>query len=60
MRHTLILNLDDRHAKQLEELSQHFRLAAEDTVRFAIRMAHASYKQKADVLVPEFKLISRR
>lgn len=55
MRHTLMLNLDEKHAKQLEELSQHFRLAAEDTVRFAIRMAHARYKQKADVLVPEFK-----
>ncbi|MAY33581.1 MAG: hypothetical protein CMM86_13350 [Rhodovulum sp.] len=55
MRHTLMLNLDERHARLLEELRQHFRLAADDTVRFAIRMAHARYKQKADVLVPEFK-----
>jgi len=55
MRHTLMLNLDERHATQLDELGQHFRLAAEDTVRFAIRLAHARYKQKADVLVPEFK-----
>ena len=55
MRHTLMLNLDARHAAQLDELSRHFRLAADDTVRFAIRLAHARYKQKADVLVPEFK-----
>ena len=55
MRHTLMLNLDDRHAQQLDDLSRHFRLAADDTVRFAIRLAHARYKQKADVLVPEFK-----
>ncbi|TCS60270.1 hypothetical protein EDD52_11590 [Primorskyibacter sedentarius] len=55
MRHTLMLNLDDRHAKQLDDLSRHFRLAAEDTVRFAIRLAHARYKQKADVLIPELK-----
>ena len=55
MRHTLMLNLDDRHARQLDDLSRHFRLAADDTVRFAIRLAHARYKQKADVLVPEFK-----
>lgn len=55
MRHTLMLNLDERHAQQLDDLSRHFRLAADDTVRFAIRLAHAHYKQKADVLVPEFK-----
>ncbi len=55
MRHTLMLNLDDRHAQQLDDLRRHFRLAADDTVRFAIRLAHARYKQKADVLVPEFK-----
>jgi hypothetical protein len=50
-----MLNLDDRHATQLDDLSRHFHLAAEDTVRFAIRLAHARYKQKADVLIPEFK-----
>lgn len=55
MRHTLMLNLDERHAKQLDDLSRHFRLAADDTVRFAIRLAHARYKQKPDVLVPELK-----
>ena len=55
MRHTLMLNLDDRHAQQLDDLSRHFRLAADDTVRFAIRLAHARYKQNPDVLVPEFK-----
>lgn len=55
MRHTLMLNLDERHAQQLDELGRHFRLAADDTVRFAIRLAHARYKQKPDVLVPEFK-----
>lgn len=33
MRHTLMLNLDEAHARQLDELRQHFHLAAEDTVR---------------------------
>ncbi len=55
MRHTLMLNLDEAHAIQLEELRQHFHLAADDTVRLAIRLTHARHKQKPDVLVPEFK-----
>lgn len=55
MRHTLMLNLDEAHALQLDELRQHFRLAAEDTVRLAIRLTHARHKQRPDVLVPEFK-----
>lgn len=42
MRHTLMLNLDDQHARQLDELSRHFKLAAEDTVRLAIRLAYAN------------------
>lgn len=54
MRHTLMLNLDDKHAKQLHELCQHFKLAAEDTVRLAIRLTHANRK-KPDVMVPECK-----
>jgi hypothetical protein len=54
-----MLNLDEKHARQLDDLGRHFRLAAEDTVRFAIRLAHARYKQKPDVLVPEFKPHSR-
>jgi hypothetical protein len=54
MRHTLILNLDEAHARQLDELRQHFHLAAEDTVRLAIRLTHARMN-KPDVLVPEFK-----
>ena len=55
MRHTIMLNLDEAHARQLDELRQHFHLAAEDTVRLAIRLTHARHKQKPDVLVPEFK-----
>lgn len=55
MRYTLMLNLDERHAVQLDDLRRHFRLSAEDTMRFTLRLAHARYKQKADVLVPEFK-----
>ena len=54
MRHTLMINLDEAHARQLHELQQHFHLAAEDTVRLAIRLTHAR-KEKPDVLVPEFK-----
>ena len=54
MRHTLMLNLDEKHATQLDELSKHFRLAAEDTVRLAIRLTHANRK-KPDVMVPEYK-----
>ena len=55
MRHTLMLNLDEANAKQLEELRHHFHLAADDTVRLAIRLTHARHKQTPDVLVPEFK-----
>ncbi len=55
MRRTLMLNLDERHATQLDELSRHFRLSADDTVRLAVRLAHAEYKQKADVMLPECK-----
>lgn len=55
MRHTLMLNLDDDHARQLDDLREHFHLAAEDTVRLAIRLTHARFRQKPDVLVPEFK-----
>lgn len=55
MRHTLMLNLDDAHARQLDDLRKHFHLAAEDTVRLAIRLTHARFRQKPDVLVPEFK-----
>ena len=54
-RQTFMLNLDQRHAQLLDELRQHFKLAAEDTLRLAIRLTHARHKQKADVLVPEFK-----
>lgn len=54
MRHTLMLNLDEANARQLDELRQHFHLAAEDTVRLAIRLTHARMN-KPDVLVPEFK-----
>ncbi|MCB1468131.1 MAG: hypothetical protein KDK08_13535 [Rhizobiaceae bacterium] len=60
MRHTLMINLDDNHARLLDELRQHFRLAAEDTVRLAIRLTHARHKQKPDVLVPEFKPRAKR
>lgn len=59
MRHILMLNLDDAHAKQLDELSQHFHLAADDTVRLAIRLTHAR-REKPDVLVPEFKPRAKR
>ena len=55
MRHTIMLNLDDRHARLLEALNDHFKLAAEDSLRLAIRLAYAG-RHKADVLVPEFKL----
>jgi hypothetical protein len=50
-----MLNLDDDHARQLDDLREHFHLAAEDTVRLAIRLTHARFRQKPDVLVPEFK-----
>ncbi|MCA0849917.1 hypothetical protein [Salipiger thiooxidans] len=55
MRQTLMLNLDEKHAKLLQELRDHFRLSAEETARFAIRLTHARCKEKPDVLVPEFK-----
>ncbi|WP_152612202.1 hypothetical protein [Leisingera sp. ANG-S5] len=54
MRHTLMLNLDETHARLLDELRDHFKLAAEDTVRLAIRLTHAR-RTKPDVLAPEFK-----
>lgn len=60
MRHTIMLNLDDAHARQLNDLREHFKLKAEDTVRLAIRLTHARHKQKPDVLVPEFKPHAKR
>lgn len=60
MRHILMLNLDDAHAIQLDELRQHFHLAADDTLRLIIRLAHARHKQKPDVLAPEFKPRAKR
>ncbi|MEL7390873.1 MAG: hypothetical protein AAFN76_13950 [Pseudomonadota bacterium] len=54
MRRTLMINFDEAHARQLDELSQHFRLSADDTMRLAIRLTHARMN-KPDVLVPEFK-----
>lgn len=45
MRHTLMINLDEAHALQLDELRQHFKLSAEDTVRIAIRTAHAMHRK---------------
>jgi len=51
MRHTIMLNLDDSHAVQLAELSEAFRLSAEDTVRLAIRTTHAFNKAGKAVLV---------
>jgi hypothetical protein len=45
MRHTLMINLDEAHALQLDELRQHFKLSAEDTVRMAIRTAHAMHRK---------------
>lgn len=59
MRHTLMLNLDEAHARQLDELSRHFKLAAEDTVRLAIRLTHARM-EKPDILVPKFKPRTKR
>lgn len=53
MRHTLMLNLDDAHAVKLDELSQHFRLSAENAARLAIRTAHALHC--ADKNTPECK-----
>lgn len=44
MRHTLMLNVDEALALQLDDLSQHFRLSAEDTTRQAIRTAHALHR----------------
>lgn len=59
MRHTLMLNLDAAHAAQLNDLTKHFRLKAEDSVRLAIRLAHARIG-KPDVLVPKFKPSAKR
>ncbi|QEW21488.1 hypothetical protein LA6_003699 [Marinibacterium anthonyi] len=55
MRHTLMLNLDEKHARLLEELRLHFHISADDTARFAIRLAHGRCLGKPDKLVPEFK-----
>ncbi|MER3352347.1 MAG: hypothetical protein RLQ73_00055 [Hoeflea sp. D1-CHI-28] len=60
MRHILMLHLDEAHARQLDELRQHFHLAADDTVRLAIRLTHARHKQKPDVLALEFKPSAKR
>lgn len=53
-RQTFMLNLDTSHASKLDDLRRHFHLAADDTIRLAIRLAHARMT-KPDVLVPEFK-----
>ncbi|WP_198011655.1 hypothetical protein [Roseovarius nubinhibens] len=53
MRHTLMINLDEAHALQLDELRQHFKLSAEDTVRIAIRTAHAMHRKGSSA--PECK-----
>lgn len=55
-----MLNLDDAHAVQLDELRQHFHLAPDDALRLIIRLAHARHKQKPDVLAPEFKPHAKR
>lgn len=54
IRQTFMLNLDTSHASKLADLRRHFHLAADDTIRLAIRLAHARMS-KPDVLVPEFK-----
>lgn len=59
MRHTLMLNLDAAHAAQLNDLAKHFRLRSEDSVRLAIRLAHARIG-KPDVLVPKFRPRAKR
>jgi hypothetical protein len=46
-----MLNLDDAHALKLEELSQQFKLCAEDAARLAIRTAHAVHS--AEKKTPE-------
>ncbi len=53
-RQAFMLNLDEAHASKLDDLRQHFHLAADDTIRLAIRITHAKMS-KPDVLVPEFK-----
>lgn len=58
MRHTLMINLDEAHALQLDELRQHFKLSAEDTVRLAIRTAHAMHRKGASA--PECKPCAAR
>lgn len=58
MRHTLMINLDEAHALQLDELRQHFKLSAEDTVRMAIRTAHAMHRKGASS--PECKPCATR
>lgn len=53
-RKTFMLNLDENHASKLDDLRRHFHLAADDTIRLAIRLAHARM-EKPDELVPKFK-----
>ncbi len=36
-----MLNLDEAHARQLDDLRRHFHLAADDAIRLAIRLTHA-------------------
>lgn len=52
---TYIFNLDDAHAAQLDALARHFRLAAEDTMRLTIRLAHAQMKTQSGKSTPELK-----
>ncbi|QAX31078.1 hypothetical protein [Leisingera sp. NJS204] len=59
LRQTFMLNLDEKHAHLLNDLREHFRLKAEDTLRLTIRLAHARLK-KPDVLVPKFKPSAHR
>lgn len=55
MRHTLMINLDEAHALQLEELRQQFQLAAEDTIRFTIRLVHAQIESEEGKASMELK-----
>lgn len=59
LRQTFMLNLDEKHAHLLNDLREHFKLKAEDTLRLTIRLAHARL-EKPDVLVPKFKPSAHR
>ena len=59
LRQTFMLNLDEKHAHLLNELREHFRLKAEDTLRLTIRLAHDRLK-KPDVRAPKFKPSAHR